>query len=72
MTPFAGHQPADTADHNHVAWVRDAWNSVRPFATGGNYLNLQTADEDGERVRATYRTNFDRLVELKEQYDPQN
>ena len=72
MTAFVGHWPADTADHKHVAWVRDAWNSVRPFPTGGNYLNFQTADEDEERLRATYRTSFDRLVELKEKYDPEN
>jgi FAD/FMN-containing dehydrogenase len=72
MTAFAGQWPADTPDHEHVAWVREAWKSVRPFSTGGNYLNFQTADEDDERVRATYGTNFDRLVELKEKYDPSN
>jgi FAD/FMN-containing dehydrogenase len=55
-----------------VAWVREAWKSVRPFSTGGNYLNFQTADEDEERVRATYGANYDRLVEAKETYDPEN
>jgi hypothetical protein len=55
-----------------VAWVRAAWKSVRPLSTGGNYLNFQTADEDEERVRATYGPNFDRLVEAKETYDPEN
>ncbi|MGH3022376.1 MAG: FAD-binding oxidoreductase [Gaiellaceae bacterium] len=72
MTAFAGQWPADAPDDEHVAWVREAWRSVRPFSTGGNYLNFQTADEDEERVRATYGTNFDRLVEVKERYDPEN
>jgi FAD/FMN-containing dehydrogenase len=72
MTAFAGQWPADAPDEAHLAWVRQAWNGVRPHSTGGNYLNFQTADEDEERVRATYGPNFDRLVEAKETYDPQH
>ena len=72
MIAFAGQWPADTPDDEHVAWVREAWKSVQPFSTGGNYLNFQTADEDEERVRATYGANFERLVEVKETYDPGN
>lgn len=53
-------------------WVRDAWQQIRPFSTGGNYINFQTADEDEARVRATYGANFDRLVAVKKQYDPNN
>jgi FAD/FMN-containing dehydrogenase len=72
MTAFAGQWPAGVRDDEHVAWVRKAWKSVRSFSTGGNYLNFQTADEDEERVRATYGSNFDRLVEAKQTYDPEN
>ena len=72
MTAFAGQWPAGAPDDTHVAWVREAWKSVRPHSTGGNYLNFQTADEDEERVRATYGPNFDRLVEAKQRYDPDN
>jgi FAD/FMN-containing dehydrogenase len=53
-------------------WVRDAWARFQPFSTGGNYINFQTADEDEERVRATYGVNLDRLVEVKKRYDPDN
>ncbi len=53
-------------------WVREAWSRIRPFSTGGNYINFQTADEDEERVRATYGANFDRLVKVKERFDPGN
>jgi hypothetical protein len=72
MTAFAGQWPADASDDKHVAWVREAWKSVRPFSTGGNYLNFQTTDEDLERLRATYGANNDRLVGVKENYDPEN
>jgi FAD/FMN-containing dehydrogenase len=72
LIAFAGQWQADDRDDKHVAWVREAWNSVRPFSTGGNYVNFQTADEDEERVRATYGPNFDRLVEAKATYDPEN
>jgi hypothetical protein len=48
MTAFAGHWPADSADHNHVAWVPGAWNSVRPLPKGNNYLNFQTRSCRGQ------------------------
>ncbi|CAN5396481.1 FAD-binding oxidoreductase [soil metagenome] len=53
-------------------WIRDAWQRQRPFSTGRTYINFQTADEDQERVRATYGANFDRLREVKKAYDPGN
>jgi FAD/FMN-containing dehydrogenase len=53
-------------------WIRDAWKRLRPFSTGGNYINFQTADEDEQRIRATYGANFDRLVKVKRMYDPDN
>jgi FAD/FMN-containing dehydrogenase len=53
-------------------WVRDAWQQLRPFSTGGNYINFQTAEEDEARIRATYGVNFDRLVQIKRKYDPDN
>ena len=52
--------------------MRDAWERVRAFSTGGNYINFQTADEDDDRIRATYGANYDRLVEIKGRYDPGN
>jgi FAD/FMN-containing dehydrogenase len=54
------------------AWVRGAWERFRAFSTGGSYINLQTADEGDERVRATYGANFDRVVDVKTAYDPDN
>ena len=53
-------------------WIRAAWERLRPFSTGRTYINFQTADEGEERVRATYGVNWDRLVEVKTKYDPDN
>lgn len=35
----------------HRAWVRSAWEAVREYSTGGNYVNAQTADETETRMR---------------------
>jgi FAD/FMN-containing dehydrogenase/pimeloyl-ACP methyl ester carboxylesterase len=53
-------------------WVRDGGESMRPFSTGASYINFQTGDEDGARIRASYGANYDRLVALKRRYDPRN
>lgn len=54
------------------AWIRQAWERVRPFSTGATYINFQTADEDSDRIRATYGQNYDRLAQVKSMYDPGN
>jgi FAD/FMN-containing dehydrogenase len=53
-------------------WVRDAWRRLRPFSTGATYVNFQTADEGEDRVRATYGADWERPVEVKRRWDPDN
>ena len=65
-------EPGDPRADEHMQWVRAAGASVKPFATGGSYVNFQTADEDDARVRASYGANYDRLAEIKRRYDPGN
>ena len=67
-----GWSPDDPNAQSHREWIRNAAERLRPFSTGGNYINFQTADEDDARVRATYGQNFDRLVEIKRRVDPEN
>jgi FAD/FMN-containing dehydrogenase len=63
---------ADPAkDAECIAWARDLFRAATPFATGGAYVNFLTQDEP-ERVRAAYGTNYARLVELKSRHDPTN
>ena len=56
---------------NLVQWARDYWNSLHPFSLGGAYVNFMM-DEGQERVQATYRDNYQRLVTIKNKYDPNN
>jgi FAD/FMN-containing dehydrogenase len=65
-------EPDEAVDDEFRQWVRDGWERLQPFSTGGNYINFQTADEDESRIRATYGANYDRLVAVKTEYDPGN
>ncbi|HEX5155598.1 MAG TPA: FAD-binding oxidoreductase [Ktedonobacterales bacterium] len=65
----AGEDPADTPRGRQ--WVRDYWEALHPLSAGGAYVNF-LMDEGDERIRATYRDNYDRLVAVKRQYDPTN
>jgi FAD/FMN-containing dehydrogenase len=61
--------PAETAQH--VQWTREFWTAVEPFATGEVYVNHLDAEE-ATRIRAAYGGHYDRLVALKNKYDPTN
>lgn len=63
--------PTVPSDDNR-AWVRSAWEALRAFSTGGNYVNFQTDDEPDQRTAASYRSNYDRLLAAKRRYDPDN
>jgi FAD/FMN-containing dehydrogenase len=62
--------PADT-DAN-VAWVRETHAALRPFLSDGRWLNYLGDDQGRDGVRGAYGPNYDRLVELKRKYDPDN
>ena len=53
------------------SWTIDYWEALHPYSAGGAYVNF-LMDEGQDRVKATYRDNYDRLVELKNRYDPGN
>ena len=56
----------------HVNWARNFFSDMHPFTTGGVYVNF-LGDEGEERVRAAYgKPVYDRLVALKDKYDPTN
>jgi FAD/FMN-containing dehydrogenase len=57
-------------DEKCVAWARLFFDATAPHATGGVYVNFIPDDED--RVPNAYGSNLDRLMELKEKYDPRN
>jgi FAD/FMN-containing dehydrogenase len=58
-------------DQKCIAWARDFFKASAPYASGGAYVNFMT-DEEGDRVAAAYGSNYERLVEIKRRYDPEN
>jgi FAD/FMN-containing dehydrogenase len=64
--------PADDRAAEHVAWVREGWERIRPFSTGGNYVNFQLAQDDSARTADAYGKNYQHLQRVKAEYDPDN
>jgi FAD/FMN-containing dehydrogenase len=61
----------DESDAN-IRWARDLWEAMRPLAADAVYVN-NLGDEGEERVREAYsRDRYERLVALKDKYDPTN
>jgi FAD/FMN-containing dehydrogenase len=56
----------------NVAWVRDTWRRIQPFASGGLYVNEIGGDDGQDRVRQAYGPNYARLATIKAKYDPEN
>ncbi|HEX2125025.1 MAG TPA: FAD-binding oxidoreductase [Thermoleophilaceae bacterium] len=52
-------------------WSIDYFEALHPHSSGGAYVNMMM-DEGQERVRASYRDNYDRLARVKAIYDPYN
>ena len=70
-TVIAGMWP-DPADNDaNTAWVKDYYAATAPHSEEGGYVNFM-AEDDQSRIRANYRGNYDRLVETKRRYDPDN
>ena len=62
----------DAADRERISdWTKAYWEAVHPYSAGGAYVNMMM-DEGDQRVRASYRDNHARLVEVKRKYDPAN
>ncbi len=59
------------ASEKHIAWGREYWRWLAPFASRGFYVNTEM-DPGERRLRANYGDNYDRLVALKNRYDPTN
>ncbi len=68
---FAGVDP-DPANVSAIrSWSIDYQEALHPYSAGGAYVNMMM-EEGQERVRASYRDNYDRLARIKATYDPGN
>ena len=74
--PFSVHlitmwaDPAD--DERNIAWTRELSAALKPYTTGGAYLNF-LGEEGLDRVRRSFGPEkFARLQAIKDAYDPDN
>jgi hypothetical protein len=68
---FAGVDPDPVNVSVIRKWSIDYSEALHPYSAGGAYVNMMM-DEGQERVRASYRDNYDRLARIKATYDPEN
>lgn len=68
---FVGVDPDPANAEKITNWAKSYQEALHPYSSGGAYTNFMM-DEGQERVKDSYRQNYDRLVEIKSKYDPGN
>ena len=54
-----------------IGWARGIYEAAKPYSAGTAYINFMPSDES-DRVEAAYGSNYARLLEVKQKYDPKN
>jgi len=70
VIPSVWMDPAAT-DEN-VAWTRETHRAFGPHLDEARWLNYLGDDQGVDAVRAAYGPNYERLLEAKRRYDPEN
>ena len=70
LIPSVWTDPAD--NEANIARSRETFAAMRPHFASGRWLNYLGDDQAEEAIRAAYGPNYDRLVEVKRRYDPDN
>jgi FAD/FMN-containing dehydrogenase len=70
LLPTEWMDPGDTA--RCIAWTKDTYAAVSEHLAGRRWLNYLGDDQMEDAIRAAYGPNYDRLVEVKRRYDPEN
>jgi hypothetical protein len=68
---IVGVDPNPANKQRIMTWAKEYWEALHPCSAGGAYVNFMM-DEGEDRIRATYRGNYERLVAVKTNYDPLN
>lgn len=62
----------DPANNGAITdWANTYAEALKPHTAGGGYVNFMM-EEGEERIKATYRDNYERLTRIKKKYDPDN
>ena len=70
-TVIAGMWPDPSQNSANTKWVRDYYNATAPLSEEGGYINFMSEDDQG-RIKTNYKGNYQKLVEAKRRYDPDN
>jgi FAD/FMN-containing dehydrogenase len=70
LIPSVWLDPADT--EANVAWTRETHAALAEHLETRRWLNYLGDDQGTDAVRGAYGPNYDRLVEIKRRYDPDN
>ncbi len=68
---IVGVDPDPANNDKIISWTREYWDALHPHSAGGAYVNFMM-EEGEDRIRATYGDNYERLVQIKNKYDPTN
>jgi FAD/FMN-containing dehydrogenase len=68
---IVGVDPDPANKEKITSWTKAYWEALHPYSAGGAYVNFMM-DEGEDRVKATYGENYERLVQIKNKYDPGN
>ena len=68
---IGGIDPDPANKERITSWTKEYWKAVHPYSAGGAYVNFMM-EEGQDRVKATYRGNYKRLLAVKKKYDPAN
>jgi len=68
---MVGVDPDPANKEKITSWAKRYFDALHPYSAGGAYVNFMM-DEGEDRVKATYGENYERLVAIKNKYDPQN
>ena len=68
---YVGVDPDPKNAEKITSWCKEYWEALHPFSAGGAYLNF-IMNEGQDRIKASYRGNYDRLARIKRKYDPAN
>ena len=66
---IVGVDPDPANNESIISWTKEYWEALHPYSAGGAYVNFMM-EEGQDRIRATYGDNYDRLVAIKNRYDP--
>ena len=68
---IVGVDPDPSNKEKIISWAREYWKALHPYSAGGAYINFMM-EEGQEGIKSTYRDNYERLVAIKNKYDPGN